>query len=38
VTHSAVDSALAKTVDRLTGLDYIRRVASVMRVEGMPGG
>ena len=37
VTHSAADSALAKTVDRLTGMDIIRRVASVMRVEGMPG-
>jgi homoserine dehydrogenase len=37
VTHSAADSALAKTVDRLTGMDFIRRVASVMRVEGMPG-
>ena len=37
VTHSAADSALTKTVDRLTGMDFIRRVASVMRVEGMPG-
>jgi homoserine dehydrogenase len=37
VTHSAADAALAKTVDRLTGMDFIRRVASVMRVEGMPG-
>jgi homoserine dehydrogenase len=37
VTHSAADAALAKTVDKLTGLDFIRRVASVMRVEGMPG-
>jgi homoserine dehydrogenase len=37
VTHNAADSALAKTVDRLTGMEFIRRVASVMRVEGMPG-
>jgi homoserine dehydrogenase len=37
VTHSAADAALAKTVDQLTGMDFIRRVASVMRVEGMPG-
>ncbi len=37
VTHSAADSALAKTVDQLTGMEFIRRVASVMRVEGMPG-
>jgi homoserine dehydrogenase len=37
VTHSAVDAALSKTVDRLSGMDFIRRVASVMRVEGMPG-
>jgi homoserine dehydrogenase len=37
VTHSAADAALAKTVDGLTGMDFIRRVASVMRVEGMPG-
>jgi homoserine dehydrogenase len=37
VTHSAADAALAKTVDELTGMEFIRRVASVMRVEGMPG-
>ena len=37
VTHSAADAALAKTVDRLTGMDFIRGVASVMRVEGMSG-
>jgi homoserine dehydrogenase len=36
VTHSASDAALAKTVDRLTGMDTIRRAASVMRVEGTP--
>jgi homoserine dehydrogenase len=36
VTHSAADAALAKTVDRLAGMDLVRRVASVMRVEGMP--
>ena len=34
VTHSATDAALAKTVDLLTGMDIIRRAASVMRVEG----
>ena len=37
VTHSASDAALSKTVDRLTGMDIIRRAASVMRVEGTPG-
>ncbi|HEY7047456.1 MAG TPA: homoserine dehydrogenase [Jatrophihabitantaceae bacterium] len=37
VTHNAANSALAKTVERLTGMEFIRRVASVMRVEGMPG-
>ena len=37
VTHSASDAALAKTVDRLTGMHTIRRAASVMRVEGTPG-
>ncbi len=37
VTHSASDAALAKTVERLTGMHTIRRAASVMRVEGTPG-
>jgi homoserine dehydrogenase len=35
VTHSAADAALAKTVDRLADMPFIRRAASVMRVEGM---
>jgi homoserine dehydrogenase len=35
VTHSATDAALAETVDRLAGMSFVRRVASVMRVEGM---
>ncbi|MGH8961253.1 MAG: homoserine dehydrogenase [Jatrophihabitantaceae bacterium] len=35
VTHSAPDESLARTVDRLAGMDFVRRVASVMRVEGM---
>jgi homoserine dehydrogenase len=36
VTHSAADAALAKTIDKLTSMEFIRRAASVMRVEGMP--
>jgi homoserine dehydrogenase len=35
VTHSASDAALAKTIDKLTSMEFIRRAASVMRVEGM---
>ncbi len=35
VTHSASDAALAATVDALTGLDAVRGVASVLRVEGL---
>jgi homoserine dehydrogenase len=35
VTHSATDAALAGTVDRLSRMVFVRRVASVMRVEGM---
>jgi homoserine dehydrogenase len=34
VTHVASDAALAGTVDALRGLDVVRRVLSVMRVEG----
>jgi len=34
VTHAATDSALAATVEELRGLDIVRQVASVMRVEG----
>ncbi|MUL40059.1 homoserine dehydrogenase [Streptomonospora sp. PA3] len=33
VSHTAPDSALAATVERLRGLDMVRSVASVMRVE-----
>jgi len=36
VTHTATDAALAKTIDKLTSMEFIRRAASVMRVEGMP--
>jgi homoserine dehydrogenase len=36
VTHSARDAALADTVERLSRMPFVRRVASVMRVEGMP--
>jgi homoserine dehydrogenase len=35
VTHSAPDSALSKTVQQLSGMEFVRRAASVMRVEGM---
>src|SRR5205823_5114896 len=35
VTHNAPDAALAKTVDHLATQDFVRREASVMRVEGM---
>jgi homoserine dehydrogenase len=34
VTHSALDSALSATVESLRGLDVVREVTSVMRVEG----
>ena len=34
VTHDATDAALSATVDALRGLDVVRRVLSVMRVEG----
>ncbi len=34
VTHSATDGALTSTVDDLDGLDTVRAVLSVMRVEG----
>ncbi len=34
VTHAAPDAALAATVEELRGLDAVRAVASVMRVEG----
>jgi homoserine dehydrogenase len=34
VTHAAPDAALRSTVDKLAGLDVVRDVVSVMRVEG----
>lgn len=34
VTHAATDAALASTVEDLRGLDVVRAVSSVMRVEG----
>ena len=34
VTHAAPDAALRSTVDKLAGLDVVRDVISVMRVEG----
>ena len=34
VSHAATDAALAATVDELRGLDVVRAVTSVMRVEG----
>ena len=36
-THQASDAALHKTVDQLSGLDTVRRVLGVMRVEGEAG-
>jgi homoserine dehydrogenase len=35
VSHDATDAQLSRTVDRLRGLDCVREVSSVMRVEGM---
>ncbi|MEP7054520.1 MAG: homoserine dehydrogenase [Actinomycetota bacterium] len=37
VTHRATDAALSSTIDELRGLDVVRAVASVMRVEGEEG-
>ncbi|MFV2124144.1 homoserine dehydrogenase [Micromonospora sp. LOL_013] len=34
VTHRAPDAALAATVEELRGLDVVRSIASVLRVEG----
>ncbi|GAA1843721.1 homoserine dehydrogenase [Asanoa iriomotensis] len=34
VTHGAPDAALAATVEELRGLDTVRAIASVLRVEG----
>lgn len=35
VTHIATDAALRETVDTLSKQEFVRRAASVMRVEGM---
>jgi homoserine dehydrogenase len=35
VTHTATDAALAETVRQLSSMSFVRRAASVMRVEGM---
>ena len=35
VTHTARDEALAETVRKLADMPFVRRAASVMRVEGM---
>jgi homoserine dehydrogenase len=37
VTHSATDAALNRTVEKLAGMPFVGRAASVMRVEGMAG-
>ncbi|HEU5268228.1 MAG TPA: homoserine dehydrogenase [Jatrophihabitans sp.] len=37
VTHAATDAALEATVEKLTQMPFVRRAASVMRVEGMSG-
>jgi homoserine dehydrogenase len=36
VSHRATDAQLAATVDTLRGMDIVREVTSVMRVEGEP--
>ena len=36
-THRATDAALRRTVEQLSGLDTVRRVLGVMRVEGEAG-
>ena len=35
-THLATEAALAETVRQLNGLEFVKRVASVIRVEGLP--
>ena len=35
VSHDATDAQLSRTVERLRGLDCVRQVSSVMRVEGV---
>jgi homoserine dehydrogenase len=36
VSHHATDAQLSATVDALRGMDIVRDVSSVMRVEGEP--
>jgi homoserine dehydrogenase len=36
VTHPASDAALSRTVAQLSAMSFIRRSASVLRVEGLP--
>ncbi len=36
VSHEASDAALSATVDHLRGMDIVREISSVMRVEGEP--
>jgi homoserine dehydrogenase len=36
VTHVATDAALSATVTELSRMEFVRRAASIMRVEGMP--
>jgi homoserine dehydrogenase len=37
VTHTATDRALSDTVAALSRMPFVRRAASVMRVEGLGG-
>jgi homoserine dehydrogenase len=37
VTHQASDAALGRTVEKISGMPFVGRAASVMRVEGMAG-
>jgi homoserine dehydrogenase len=37
MTHAATDAALSATVERLSAMPVVRRVAGVIRVEGMAG-
>jgi homoserine dehydrogenase len=37
VTHAATDAALNRTVEKLAGMPFVGRAASVMRVEGIDG-
>jgi homoserine dehydrogenase len=35
-THLATEESLANTVKQLNGLEFVKRIASVIRVEGLP--